>query len=91
MESTGRIVGVNLLIFVLYTLVIHASSGSDAAITGSILAYMHAIGAILIGVFTAIFNKEGERYQGGALILAGLIIAVIGFSVCLGTFNLRLH
>lgn len=91
MKNTGKIVRNNLLIFILYTLIIHASSGHDAAISGSVFAYVHAVGAILIGIFVAIFNKEGERSQGGALVLAGLLIAVIGFSVCLGTFELRLH
>jgi hypothetical protein len=90
MKSTGRIVGNNLLIFVLYTLVIHATYGNEAAITGSALAYMHAIGAVLIGIFMAIFNKEGERSQGGALVLAGLLIATIGSSVCLGTVDLKM-
>lgn len=91
MKNTGRIVRNNLLIFVLYTLIIHVISGNDAAISGSVFAYVHAVGAVLIGIFMAIFNKEGERSQGGALVLAGLLIAVIGFSVCLGTVDFVMH
>jgi hypothetical protein len=91
MKSTSRVVRSNLLIFVLYTLIIHATSGRDAAGISSAFAYVHAVGAVLIGVLMTIFNREGKGYQGNDLVLAGLLIAVIGYSVCLGTFELRLH
>lgn len=89
MESTGKIVRNNLLIFLAYTLVIHAFTGREAALTGSIIAYIHAGGIFLVGILMAIFGKEESRSQGGALVLSGLLIAIIGFSVCLGTLDLR--
>lgn len=91
MESTGKIVRNNLLIFLLYTLLVHAFTGREAAFTGSIIAYIHAGGIFLIGILMAIFGEKESRSQGGALILSALLIAIIGFSVCLGTFDLRLH
>jgi hypothetical protein len=91
MKSTGRIVGSNLLIFVLYTLIIHATSGRDAVEISSAFAYVHAVGAVLIGVLMTIFNRKGKGYQGNDLVLAGLLIAVIGYSVCLGTVDLGIH
>ena len=91
MEDIGKIVGINLLIFVLYTLIIHAVTGRDAAITGSMIAYAHAGGIFIIGLVMVIFDKGKVRHRGAGLILAALLITVIGFSVCLGTFNLRLH
>ncbi|CAA6819713.1 MAG: Unknown protein [uncultured Aureispira sp.] len=91
MNTVGKVVSLNLLIFVLYTLLIHATSGNDAAIEGTVLAYMHAVGVFFIGIFMAIFNKGEARNIGAALVLSGLLIAVIGFSVCLGTLELNLH
>ena len=90
MESTGKIVGINLLIFVAYTLLIHAAAGREAAIMGSMVSYAHAGGIFFIGILMAIFSKGEERSKGGALVLASLLIAIIGFSVCLGTLDLRL-
>lgn len=91
MERTGKIVGINLLIFVAYTLLIHATSGRDAPIEGSILAYVHAGGIFVVGLLMAIFNKDEKRAMGVGLILAGLLIVIIGFSVCIGTLDLSFH
>lgn len=90
MERTGKIVGINLLIFVVYTLFIHVTTGRDAALAGSMFAYVHAGGIFIIGIFMAIFGKGAEKSRGTALILSGLLIAIIGFSVCLGTLDIRL-
>jgi hypothetical protein len=91
MGNTGKIISLNLIIFIAYTLLIHATTGRDAALTGSVFAYVHSGGIFLVGLIMAIFNKGKVRTNGGALILAGLLIAIIGFSVCLGTFSLKLH
>ncbi len=90
MESTGKIVGINLLIFVAYTLLIHATAGREAAMMGSMVSYAHAGGIFCIGILMGIFSKGEERSKGGALVLSSLLIAIIGFSVCLGTLDLRL-
>lgn len=90
MENLGKIVGINLALFLLYTLLIHAGTGSDAAILGSMVAYGHAGCILLIGLFMAIFGRNEERSKGGGLILAALLIAVIGFSICLGTLDLHI-
>lgn len=90
MDNIGKIVGINLVLFLLYTLLIHVSADGDAAILGSMVAYVHAGGILLIGLFMAIFGKHEERSKGGGYILAGLLIAVIGFSICLGTLDLHI-
>ena len=89
MGNTGKIISINLLIFIIYTLLVHATAGRDAAIEGSAFAYFHAGGIFIVGILMAIFGKDEIRDKGGALILAGLLIAIIGFSVCLGTLDLR--
>ena len=90
MGNLGKVVGINLFIFVLYTLFIHAVS-KDAAFFAVMLAYAHAGSIFVVGLLMAIFTKDKTRDTGAGLILASLLIAVIGFSVCLGTFDLRLH
>ena len=91
MDSVGKIVRTNLLIFLIYTLFIHAFMGIEAALMASIFSYVHAGGLLFIGILTLIFGAKDERTQGSGLMLSGLLIAIIGFSVCLGTFDLRLH
>lgn len=91
MEDIGKIIGGNLLAFVLYTLIIHAILGQEAAFTGSMVAYAHAGGLFFIGFIMVVFDKGKVRSRGAGLILASLLITVIGFSVCLGTLDLRLH
>ncbi|WMX16682.1 MULTISPECIES: hypothetical protein [unclassified Aureispira] len=91
MENSGKIIGINLLLFILYTLLIHAGDNGDAALAGAIIAYIHAGGIFVVGLFMAIFSNDPNRSRGMSLILAGLLIAIIGFSVCLGTLSLNIH
>jgi hypothetical protein len=87
MQTTGRIVGINLLIFIGYTLIMHLvhKSVEDAAFIGAFIAYGHAGGLLLTGAIIVVANKGENRSIGGALILSGLLLYIIGFSTCLGT------
>lgn len=91
MENVGKVISYNLGAMLFYTLLAHALSGGDGAIIGALISYAHAGIILLIGILMAIVGKDKEKTTGGALILSALLIAVIGFSVCLGTLDLHFH
>jgi hypothetical protein len=89
MKKFGKIVGVNLIGLLVYSLVIriaamHESSGdrSNDILFGSAVAVgIHVIICLLIslGTFASRDNANGRNWLG----TAGVVL-LIGFSVCLG-------
>lgn len=81
LSNVGKIVGVNLIAAVIYM-------GLQTIIDGIfMLALMHGLLAAVTGLLM-LFSKK-TRSAGAAMILAGIIIFMVGFSLCAG--SIRIH
>ncbi len=103
MNKTPKIIYINLLILAIYFTVsmvfiyygnqskLHRGGyGGFAALViyGTVLA-VHSVGSIITGiVYLLSTNKENNAETGRSYILAGMLVALIGFSACSGVFYL---
>jgi len=81
-ETTGqtsglKIVGLNLAVFAFYT-VICLSTGADGGIFALCLAGFHAVICVIVAIVM----------QRWVWVLSALMLLVIGFATCVGTFSL---
>lgn len=90
MNSLQKIVGINLILLVGYTLLINlASQGHERGLAVMILmAFAVGIHAAvcLLAMIYGFVNKN--KPLGRAWLLSGGIVLVVGFSACLGTAGL---
>lgn len=87
MNSTTKILGINLLILLAYTLILLAASGSgsSAGMNFGILMMMavpfHAIINLILAV---VFFIKKDNPSGVAFLISMAVVGVVGFSSCLG-------
>ena len=75
--SSLKIVGLNLLVFAFYTLIC-VSMGGEAGFFAFVLAGLQAFVCVIVAVIA-------KRW---IWVLSALMLLVIGFATCLGTFSL---
>ncbi|MEM6263782.1 MAG: hypothetical protein AAGI38_14815 [Bacteroidota bacterium] len=90
MNELGKIVGLNLLIALVYTLVIHlivpgGNGGQNIAVVLSVVGF-HAVAAIVLGI---VFFVRQKPYRGAGSLLGMLVVLIIGFSYCVANFSLH--
>ncbi|BDS12658.1 hypothetical protein AsAng_0033820 [Aureispira anguillae] len=91
MEDSNKVISINLLVFMIYTLIVHTTGIVDPIIFSSLIAFFHATAIFIIGViFTLIERSQKEKKSLGlSMILAALIIFMIGFSACFGSLMIQ--
>ena len=75
--SSLKIVGLNLLVFAFYTLIC-VSTGGEAGFFAFILAGLQAFICVIVAIIA-------KRW---IWVLSALMLLIIGFATCLGTFSL---
>ena len=75
--SSLKIVGLNILVFAIYT-VICVSAGGEAGFFAFVLAGIQAFICVIVAIIA-------KRW---IWVLSALMLLVIGFATCLGTFSL---
>jgi len=80
-KSSFKIVGINLLIFAVYTVICMAAGGKDGGVAAFAMAGFHAFIAVII----AIIMRRWVWF------LSALLLLVIGFATCVSTFSLDIH
>jgi hypothetical protein len=87
MSDLKKIVGINLLILVIYSLLIHfTSSGGEEELVILVLSAFAVGGHVAITVIVALvyfFSRNAP--MGKAFLLSALVVLVVGFSACLGS------
>jgi hypothetical protein len=81
MKKIGQIVGINLGIFLLYSLLSIANGGIDLLVGGYLL---HVGILFFLAIFVYIrdaFSKDKLGF-GHGLLLSALVILIVGFSSC---------
>jgi hypothetical protein len=81
MKDFGKIVGYNLLAILIYSALIRLIVGGDSmgiAILSAFVVGAHFLITIIVGI-----AKSGKS-NGRAWLLAALVVALVGFSTCLG-------
>lgn len=77
--SSLKIVGINLAVFFIYTVIGIASMGEDGGFSAMILAVIHAFICVIIAIIA-------RRW---VWVLSALLLIVIGFATCVSTFSLN--
>jgi heme/copper-type cytochrome/quinol oxidase subunit 4 len=87
-QGTKKILGVNLSIFAVYTLLAHLMGIKDASgwVYHAFFIAIHVVISFLIGIIRLLTVKENS--DGGAYILSAVLILVIGFGTCVGLIQL---
>ena len=91
MQEIKKVVGVNLLIFVAYTVLSHFSSSSrDGGGDGNLMISGLAIWIQApVNFFLCLNNfSKGKKELGRAYLLSLSLILLIGFSTCFGAIKL---
>jgi len=89
LEKSYTLLKINLGIFAFYSIVFPLFDGKRGMMFSSGASYIHGIVLLLVGL-VFLFNEE-RRGTGAAMILSSLVLAVIGFSFCIGGFELHIH
>lgn len=86
MRNIKKIVGLNLLLLLVYTLLIHfANSGSEKAL-GILIASAYIIGLhVFISLVIALVSFGSDKDRGKVWLLNTGIVLLVGFSTCLGS------
>jgi len=90
MKSLSRIVGINLIILAIYTLIIHFSNtldhSNDAFLGILILSILPIAIHVIVNIIIAIvFFAKNNLPMGKAFLLSALVVLIIGFSTCWGS------
>jgi hypothetical protein len=87
-QGTKKILGVNLGIFAVYTLLSFLMGYKDASggMYHAFFIVIHVILSFLIGIIRLITVKNNS--DGGAFILSAGLILIIGFGTCVGLTQL---
>ena len=87
MSDLKRIVGVNLIILLLYSLLIYVSAGRDEGELAILLLSAFAVGGhvTILFIVALVYFFSGNMQFGKAFLLSALVVLVIGFSACLGS------
>jgi len=83
-----RIVGINLLIVIVYSLICRFAIGQDGWGALMLLIGLHVF-ACLIWSFVCIFTQKHKR-QSGLWLLSGLLVLIIGFSTCVAAYTIKI-
>lgn len=97
MQGTGRIVGINLLIMAVYTVLsfgIFIMDSDQYAAMGYGIFMMGLIGvhALVLLIMGIIFFVKKENNKGKIYLISLLVVLLVGFSACFGgmaAFDLR--
>lgn len=76
MGLTKKILGINILILVVYTLLIGIMS---ELISAGILCFIHSIVCVFVAIFFFLLKK---KEIGRGFLLSGLVVFLISMSVC---------
>jgi uncharacterized membrane protein YozB (DUF420 family) len=90
MNLSAKVVGLNLLVLVAYTVLVHLSQGerepyrevSIAILLAMILA-VHTVGALLTGGI--LYWGRNNKPMGKAFFLSAGVVLLVGFSTCMGS------
>ena len=94
MSSFGKIVGINLAVLLVYSIIIRVLSGSSTngsdrsmgILLGSAIAvFFHLVLCLIIAVAEFL---SGHRESGRRWLSAAVVVLLVGFSVCLGNAEL---
>ncbi len=91
MNSIKKVVGINILVLIAYTLLINLLSnnngnerGMEVAILMMVAVAIH-VGILLLAML--IYFVSRKNAEGRTFLLSALIVLVIGFSACLGSLS----
>ncbi|BDS12659.1 hypothetical protein [Aureispira anguillae] len=87
MEHSNKVISINLLVFIIYTLILHTTGIGDPIRFSGFVAFIHAAAIFIIGAIFALIERSQKEKKslGLSMILAALVILTIGFSACLGS------
>jgi uncharacterized membrane protein YozB (DUF420 family) len=92
MNSIKKVVGINLLILLAYTLLCNLVSNSNGNERGMEVAILMMVAVVIhVGILLLamlIFFIRKNNAEGRTFLLSALIVLVIGFSACLGSTSL---
>jgi len=84
LDKSSRLVAINLVILVIYT---GGAFANGEPVMAFPISLIHA--GIIFTIGVVMLLSQENKAIGGLLIMSSFIVAIIGFSVCLGNF--RLH
>jgi hypothetical protein len=84
-DPWGRVIGTNLLIFLVYTIIVFATGGNGIV---NVLTYIYHAGALLlISLVLAVMGSRDKRsYNASAYFVSAGLLLVIGFGTCFLAF-----
>lgn len=85
-DPWGVVVGINLLIFLVYSVLAFVTQGYAGIFT--VFTYLYHVGILMVISFVLAFltHKNKRDYNAAAYFVSGGIILVIGFGVCTYAF-----
>lgn len=89
MKGTGRIIGINLIILTIYTIISAAIASQDhtgyaGAGYGLIMMTLLAIHVAILLIIGIVFFVRKEREKGKAYLISFCVVLLVGFSACMG-------
>lgn len=89
MKHLGKIVGINLLILLGYSLLIRFTASAEQRSLGIMIESAFAVGLhVLISLVVGLISYSTNKDLGKAWLLTTGIVLLVGFSTCLGNASL---
>jgi hypothetical protein len=83
-----KIVGINLLVMVVYTILCRIGSKNDGFIMVALLVVLHTVGCFIACMVSAIVGRY--KHLVGIWLLSALAVLLIGFSTCMAIFTVKI-
>ncbi|WP_348051246.1 hypothetical protein [Mucilaginibacter sp.] len=87
-KSQMKIVGINLLVMVVYTILCRVGYKTDGFIIVACLIVGHIICCFIACVVSAFIAQY--RHLAGIWLLSALAVLLIGFSTCMAAFTIKI-